>query len=442
LCPPLPADANAFRDLSEPERVTLLDEVRPRFAPGVPYLPAPKSMGLYVEEPFSLTLDNGHTFTGTMDAIVFVDRAEPTIYDHKSTKVLTYCKTPDELRRDPQVLCYGNRALQLDPSIQRVHFRWVYYRMTGQPWAQPSDLTLDRSYLEAAWKRINVVAGEMLNLWQARIEPLSIAGNKDHCKKYGGCFYYSICQERDPSMTSVVAPASAGSTLFQNLTGSQVAAPGVSPAAGPVDLFGGADGAAPVPVQAPTAAPAPSDIAAAILARLNAATAGQPAVSAPAAAQSVAPIVQAPAPVPTVTTTTGPVSAPVQAPAPVVVPVVPGALTGTVVSAPVAESTKKRGRPKGSKNPPAVAASPSLSWPAATPAAAGAVPVTTEGAAEGLTLYVGCRPTKGATLDAVINTMAELRGVTLDGAIYVPTNVDAGVLAMLEAVADRVVRVA
>lgn len=447
LCPPLPADHRDFRFLSEAERTALLNEVRPRFAAGVPYLPEPRSEGLYVEEPFTLTLDIGQSFSGTMDAVVAGTKTG-RVYDHKSTKTLEYCKSPDELRRDPQVLCYGYR-LASHGNYDQVHFRWVYYRMTGAPYAQPVDLTLDRSYLEAAWKRINVVAGEMYNLWQARIEPITIQGNRDHCKKFGGCFYYSICQERDPSMSSVAAPASAGSSLFNTLVTAGVT-PGVqpAPASGPVDLFGGAD-SAPVPtvpvVQPPPAsAPAPSDIAAAILARLSAATTGQPAaVVAPAAAQSVAPVVQAPAVAlcPTATTA-GPVAASQAAPGGSLMSGPMPAPAG-VAAPPVAEP-KRRGRPKGSKNAPAVAPVVGMVDPIVAAGSGHTVPGT-EGPAysiEGLTLYVGCRPTKGAGLDAVINTLAELRGVTLDGAIYVPANVDAGVLAMLEAVADRVVRVA
>ncbi len=218
MCP-LPPAANEDKELAKYHAAA-----KEIFPPGVQFLPTPGTPGLVVEHPFKpegggLLLDCGATFTGTMDAAVMLPglpRAK--LYDHKTTKHFRYMKTVEELLRDPQALGYGYGLSELT-GAEKIEARWIYYRRTKPYIAQPVDFVMTRPLLERAWKRINVVAAEMLDLYNSRKDPLQVTPNESTCDKYGGCYFKSICHGKDgrPIMSN-------GSTIFQQLKNKAVEA--------------------------------------------------------------------------------------------------------------------------------------------------------------------------------------------------------------------------
>lgn len=205
------------------------DRMVPVFKPGVRHLPPPATVPertgrLHVEHPGALPLDCGGTFTGTMDALELgAANDDAEIFDHKKTKQFTWAKTPAQLMRDPQALGYAKLALAAAPKAEVIRGRWVYYRSTGTPMAKPVRWKMDRAHIERGWRRINVVAAEMWQLWRAQVDPMDVPpsgydpndARQGMCGGFGGCFFKPMChKDGKPKMSN----GADGSDLFGELS--------------------------------------------------------------------------------------------------------------------------------------------------------------------------------------------------------------------------------
>lgn len=378
----------------DPDVSRFLPEMRGRFAAGVAFLPVPKTEGLSVEASFAMPLSCGANITGTIDYYVLVPGHDPDLGDHKTTKGFQYVKTPEQLQGNIQCLFYSY-YLALKAHADRVNAQWTYYRTIGAPCAVPSRTVLERPRLERAWRRIDEIGCEMHALWQAHTDPLSIEGNKEHCRAYGGCHYFGICQKRDQKMSSAVAvSASEGSSIFQVLkAGALPAAVAPRGTASAEDIFAGANSVLTLPAINPPAVQA---------------------VPMPGpAAQPATPLVAgfAPAPAPS-------------------------------NAAPSDAAPKRRGRPPKAAAESVLAPTPQTAAAAVTTIPPGACPVEVHATAgETLTLFMRCLPTRGFTAPRVVRTASDLKAAgSLVGAIMLPADADTSVAAVLEAAADFIVK--
>jgi len=174
--------------------------------------------------------DSMPTFEGGPEYVLVVDHAReitvdghgviPQIDDLKTTSDFRYCKTPDELAKDVQMVSYAKWALwrlfelKNQPPPNFVSLRHVYVRTRGKRVATARDVLVTPEHVETEWATILDTVRQMNDLAQ-RVAPTTAAQNAlevaatldtgvldpqdvpatttDHCSAYGGCFFRSRC---------------------------------------------------------------------------------------------------------------------------------------------------------------------------------------------------------------------------------------------------------
>ena len=156
--------------------------------------------------------DSMPTFEGGPEYVLVVDHAReieikdygviPQIDDLKTTSDFRYCKTPDELAKDVQMVSYAKWALwrlyELKnlPQPNFVSLRHVYVRTRGKRLATARDVLVTPADVEARWQAILGDVRDMVSLSElgAEINPQDVpATTTDHCSAYGGCFFRAQC---------------------------------------------------------------------------------------------------------------------------------------------------------------------------------------------------------------------------------------------------------
>jgi PD-(D/E)XK nuclease superfamily len=156
--------------------------------------------------------DEMPTYEGGPKYVLVVDHAReivveghgviPQIDDLKTTSDFRYCKTPDELSKDVQMVSYAKWALlrlYLEKSLPPPSFvslRHVYVRTRGKRLATARDVLVTPADVEARWSNILGVVREMelLSARGAELNPQDVhATTTDHCSAYGGCFFRAQC---------------------------------------------------------------------------------------------------------------------------------------------------------------------------------------------------------------------------------------------------------
>jgi hypothetical protein len=248
--------------------------------------------------------DSMPTYEGGPEYVLVVDHAReitvdghgviPQIDDLKTTSDFRYCKTPDELGRDVQMVSYAKWALwrlfelKNQPPPTFISLRHVYVRTRGKRIATARDVLVTPADVEARWTAILEDVRDMVALaamsdrcaadGAAPLNPQDVpATTTDHCSAYGGCFFRVQCfgavyDKSRPFLglfnketkESVMAD---GNVLTPNFPANGAAAPG-----GPrmslkdrVAARRAVGGAAPAPAApaAPAAAPVAAPVAAA-----------------------------------------------------------------------------------------------------------------------------------------------------------------------------------
>jgi hypothetical protein len=177
--------------------------------------------------------DEMPTYPGGPKYVLVVDHAReiqcgeefiPQIDDLKTTSDFRYCKTPDELAKDVQMISYAMWALlrlYIEKNLPEPNFvslRHVYVRTRGKRIATARDVLVTPEHVKAGWEDILATVREMEDL-SARvqvatqqtqdqlarqaetavalgggIDPQDVpATTTDHCSAYGGCFFRSKC---------------------------------------------------------------------------------------------------------------------------------------------------------------------------------------------------------------------------------------------------------
>ncbi len=162
---------------------------------GAPFLPVPKTPNIETEIEIRMpTVEGGPEWLGYIDLFDYSNDLV-CILDHKTTSDFRYCKSPEELALNTQMISYAYWAMSR-PDIKRdeVHVAHVYYRTRGKACARRADAFLKKEHVYAQWELILADVRLMME-WAAR-EPKksdALPPNTASCGLYGGCPYRSLC---------------------------------------------------------------------------------------------------------------------------------------------------------------------------------------------------------------------------------------------------------
>jgi len=147
-------------------------------------------------------LENGPVFTVVVDHAREIEHPEhgtlPQIDDLKTTSDVRYCKTPEELAVDPQMVSYARWALMVmarkrEPEPAFVSLRHVYVRTRGKCVGLARDVLVTPEHVEAEWTKILARVRSMVALAREKTNPQDVTPNPNHCSAYGGCYFRSKC---------------------------------------------------------------------------------------------------------------------------------------------------------------------------------------------------------------------------------------------------------
>jgi hypothetical protein len=177
---------SVFDSMARPP-VDLSDDERKRCLRALNVLPNPTQSGLLAEPEIELDA-LGYKSLGYID---LVDTNTFTLYDYKTAKTLRYVKSEEELRSDPQVLCYGKWLLE-HYDVDEVHFQWTYIQAEGEYNTVPVRFTMTRQEIEEGYdEHVVKVVAEMAVDFSCAVD--EIRQNTDACNAFGGCPYYGKC---------------------------------------------------------------------------------------------------------------------------------------------------------------------------------------------------------------------------------------------------------
>jgi len=122
----------------------------------------------------------------------------PQIDDLKTTSDFRYCKTPEELATDAQMVSYAKWALQLFVESSRplpdfVSVRHVYVRTKGKTIAAERSRLLSPEEIEEQWQLVLADVRAMLGLAEKTEDPMKVMPNTGYCSAFGGCYFQPDC---------------------------------------------------------------------------------------------------------------------------------------------------------------------------------------------------------------------------------------------------------
>ncbi len=174
------------------------------------------------------------TYEGGPKFVVIIDHARevevpnfgtiPQIDDLKTTSDFRYCKTPDELARDAQMVSYAKWALEMFvrqqmPPPEFVSVRHVYVRTRGKRVALERSRLMSPAEVEEQWQLVINDVKSMVALAQTAKKPADVLPNTSYCSAYGGCFFKPDCfgeapknlteafTRKEPDMTTTAEPS-------------------------------------------------------------------------------------------------------------------------------------------------------------------------------------------------------------------------------------------
>ena len=159
---------------------------------GIDFLPDPNvELGLMVEEKIDLITDDLPVpIIGFADLIEDIS-GEIRITDHKTTSSFRNCKSPEELRTDPQAIIYGAFCFeQFDPPSGTLEFRHVYYN-TKSPSSRQSFVRLTDREVAHGLQDLTETVKEMKR--DSDCSTAEVRANPEACSDWGGCPFKSRC---------------------------------------------------------------------------------------------------------------------------------------------------------------------------------------------------------------------------------------------------------
>lgn len=177
-----------------------------------PTLPAPGA-DLLLEHPFEFpAYADGPIMNGRIDLVnprgLAVDGVL-AIDDHKTTKDLVWCRTPDELQRDVQAIIYARWGYGLtswptmfpvppteawrpawDDGVDVVRFAHRYVRTEGSAKVRMVPVDLPWELVAREWTKVQDDVRAMVALAATAPEsPLGVEPRPSACSAYGGCHF-------------------------------------------------------------------------------------------------------------------------------------------------------------------------------------------------------------------------------------------------------------
>lgn len=139
----------------------------------------------------------------------FIDLLLPdAVEDHKTTKATKWMKSPNELKRNVQMLLYSKILLERIRNAggaipPKVWIRHIYYcKDPEKPIVRKVEAQLTPAEIDEAWKMIQLLAMDMAGLRMgvddgvAQIPPP--ANTAAACNAYGGCPFRFVCWNKQP----------------------------------------------------------------------------------------------------------------------------------------------------------------------------------------------------------------------------------------------------
>lgn len=171
------------------------DDIGSIAAEALPYI-GDLSLALGGRSELSFSLEGRHKWRG------FIDLYKPGIVvDYKTTGDFAWAKTEDELAYDPQALLYAEFAHRQE-SFYAVETRWIYLRKRRPYKAWPVVVYVTRDHAAQGFKALESYADELQDLadkapedpGQRHLFVLQEAKpNYSHCDAYGGCPHKTRC---------------------------------------------------------------------------------------------------------------------------------------------------------------------------------------------------------------------------------------------------------
>jgi hypothetical protein len=145
----------------------------------------------YPEKRFYLSTPR-HAFTGFIDLSYWDLTHGATIIDHKTTSDLKWAKTPEMLQNDTQALIYAAAACTAF-RVDSARLLWNYGTTSSKPQSHVVETRIHLSHAISRFERIENVADEITELFNAQVNPFSLPPVVSSCEKYGGCPHRARC---------------------------------------------------------------------------------------------------------------------------------------------------------------------------------------------------------------------------------------------------------
>lgn len=184
---------------------------------GIKHLPLPKTPGMVVEGWFVRKRGQA-TYWGKKDVRLRRAGQRPKVFDHKTTKSLTWVKSEEDLRSDFQGGMYGWDEME-DTGSPDAELQWTYMTTEGKPKAFPVVVIIDRDEAEEVMERVDKVASQLITLHKELKKGEAILAPPDYsaCEAFGGCPRKSICNPTAANVLEAIMEQKVSESLLSDL---------------------------------------------------------------------------------------------------------------------------------------------------------------------------------------------------------------------------------
>ena len=129
---------------------------------------------------------------GFIDLYDMMDSSCPVVIDYKTTSSWDWAKTEQQLTTDPQMIAYGQYALEQHPEAEEVVVSHIQLKTRGAPESRQVSVQLSRDHVYDEWSKLVDLASTMKEV--SRIDDVEgVTPNLSACGAFGGCPYADTC---------------------------------------------------------------------------------------------------------------------------------------------------------------------------------------------------------------------------------------------------------
>ena len=129
---------------------------------------------------------------GFIDLYETSDETCPVVIDYKTTSAWKWAKTEEQLKTDPQMIAYGQYALEQHPKANEVVVAHIQLKTKGAPESRLVSVELTREHVEQQWSELVALAAEMKQT--SYIDSVEeVPPTLSACGAYGGCPFADTC---------------------------------------------------------------------------------------------------------------------------------------------------------------------------------------------------------------------------------------------------------